>query len=334
MSDRAADLIERGDLDELTRHVDRLCRAHEWAALLDLRDRCRAAWARGKQLWPVASHAEYRLALEAPGEWAAPVLEPGLGRYALGPLPEVAASTHTWAELRDHVAPNPPAALVAHERVVRGEDLSADDVARALPVVLDVPLALASWERRYPVAEYLASEARFPDVPAPRLWETALPADTVVTRADDVEDADAVRALVDLVGAWTTESNGRAEAVAVHGDALDALAALGLRRARMAEVDAADALAAMAWAAASGGAHGRRRGMAAGRFGAWWAAAAVAGLLDDWPVSADELGAAVAELSWFRFDAGEPDTGWTLRLAVEDRDHDLAWAVSATDARF
>ena len=42
--------------------------------------------------------------------------------------------------------------------------------------------------------------------------------------------------------------------------------------------------------------------------------------------------AAIGELRWYWWDAGEPDTGWTLRLAVEDPLDGLAWAVSATDA--
>ena len=88
----------------------------------------------------------------------------------------------------------------------------------------------------------------------------------------------------------------------------------------------------MAWAGASGGGHGRRRGAAAGRFAAWWTVAALSELLDAWPVSPDELGGAAAELSWFVWDAGEPDTGWTLRLAIEDPVDGLAWAVNATDA--
>jgi hypothetical protein len=39
----------------------------------------------------------------------------------------------------------------------------------------------------------------------------------------------------------------------------------------------------MAWAAASGGAHGPRPGAAAGRFAAWWAAATLTDLHADWP---------------------------------------------------
>src|SRR5207253_4563968 len=115
-----------GDLDELVRHVDRLCDAEDWDGLVDLRDRCRRALERGKQLWPAASLAEYRLALDAPGPWAAAVLVPGAGRFALGPLSEVTASTHTWAELAPHVPPGPLAAVPANERVVRGGGLRAD----------------------------------------------------------------------------------------------------------------------------------------------------------------------------------------------------------------
>ena len=111
-----------------------------------------------------------------------------------------------------------------------------------------------------------------------------------------------------------------------------ALAALGARRGRIAEVDLAHALAAMAWTGASGGAHGRRRGMAAGRFAAWWALTALTGLLDDWPVPPEQLHAATNRLRWYRWDVGEPETGWSLRLAIEDPQRGRAWAVSAVDA--
>ena len=118
----------------------------------------------------------------------------------------------------------------------------------------------------------------------------------------------------------------------VEGDATGAVAVLGARHGRLAVIDAPDALATMAWTAANGGAHGRRRGMAAGRFGAWWAAAALADLLDHWPVEPDRLGDAVTRMRWYRWDAGEPETGWSMRLAVEDTDRGRAWAVSAVDA--
>ena len=321
---RNAELVELGDLDELTRHIDRLCSARDWDGLLDLRDRCRRALERGKQLWPAAAHAEYRLALEAPARWAGAMLEPGAGRFALGPLTEVVASTHTWAELAPCVPPGPLAALTAHERVVRGEDLSDDD--RIDRQVLELPLVLQPWEPAYPLATYAAEKADFPDVPPVPLEAVALP-----PSAERVDDTESCRALVELVTAWTSESEGAAEAAAVAGDAPAAVAALGRDRARLAEVPPGHALAAMAWAAASGGGHGRRRGMAPGRFAAWWTVVALAGRLDEWPLPADAVGEAAASLRWYRWDPGAPDTGWALRLAVEDPEDGLAWALSATD---
>ena len=216
-------VVEEGDLDELVRTVDRLCSTRDWDGLVELRDRCRWALERGKQLWPAASLAEYRLALEAPGKWAAGVITEGAGRFALGPLPEVAASSHTWAELSPHLAPGPLAAITAHERVVRGEDLSADEsIDRS---VLEVPLALCAWEPAYPLAEYHADKAEFP-----------MPRDAGLTQLtlapfDVVEDASTVDALLGLTSRWTTESDGRAEAIAVRGSAAGAVGALGVRRA-------------------------------------------------------------------------------------------------------
>lgn len=322
---RTTDLIEIGDIDALVVEVDRLCDEGQWGALYRLRELCKRALQRGKQLWPVAAQAEYRLALEAPGQWAARMLEPGAGRFTLGPLPEVAASTHEWDELAREVPAGPVGAVAAHERVLRGEDLTNDD--RVDRRVLELPLVLASWEPGYPLAEYRPHEAHFPAPRPPVLNPVELPPAPAVR----LEEPETSRALVDLASAWTTESNGRAEAIGVAGGVEDAVAALGVRRARMGEVPLADAAAWMAWAAASGGAHGRRRGMAAGRFGAWWALAALTGLLDLWPVPADELEAAAAALRFYLWDASEPETGWSLHLAIEDPDQGVAWAVTAID---
>ena len=333
--DRIGELIEGGDLDDLVRHVDHLCLEEDWDGLLELRDRSRKALERGRQLWPVASLAEYRLALEAPGRWAATVVVPGAGRFALGPLPEVAAQGHGWAELAAHLPPTPEATFVAHERVVRGEDLTGDD--RIASAALELPLRLEPWEPGYPVAVYRADEAQFPERPSATLSAVELPAPV-----EELDDPDARDALVELAGAWVRESNGRARAVAVLGDARGAVATLvgagreapevGVVEVGLASVTVDDAMAAMAWTAASGGAHGRRRGMAAGRFGAWWAATALAMGLDCWPPSPDELGEILADLRWYRWEpAGGATTGWSLRLAAEDPVAGQAWAVEATD---
>jgi hypothetical protein len=320
------ELVQLGDVDELVRHADRLSEASEWAALLDLRERCRLSVDRGLQLWPVASRCEYRLALDGPGPWAAHVLVAGTGRFALGPLPEVAASTKRWEDLAPHVVQGAPeAAVAAHERVVRGEDLHGD--RRLDPFVLEVPLQLCSWEPDYPVAEYDADEARFP-LP---VLDGFTSVSTPKKPAREADDPETLRGLVELGTAWTTESNGRAQAVAVHGDAAAALGRLGVTDARMAPITAGEGMARMAWTAASGGAHGRRRGMAAGRFAAWWAASALTGLLEDFPPEPGELGDAIGELQWWAWDAGGPDLGWTCRLAIEDPADGLAWALDASD---
>jgi hypothetical protein len=324
------ELVELGDIEELCRYVDRLAAVDDWADLDDLRARCRAALDRGKQLWPVAARAEYRLALDGPPEWAARVLVAGAGRFTPGPLPEVAASTHSWASLAPHVdASAPEPGIAAHERVVRGERIDAD-ARKGVGGVLELPLELQPWEPLYPVAIYEPDRAEFP-IDAPR-GMVAVPRPSHGVGADDVvADPEAVRALLDLAGAWTAESNGHSESLAVRGTAAHAVAALGPSRFRMVELSPADAMARMAWTAASGGAHGRRRGMAAGRFGAWWAAGALTAMLDEWPTDPAELGDAIGELRWYAWDPGGPDTGWTCRLAAEDPADGLAWALTATD---
>ena len=136
-----------------------------------------------------------------------------------------------------------------------------------------------------------------------------------------------------LIEPWTTSSDGRVEIVAVEGSAADAVAALGVTDGRLAPLTAAMAMAWLAWAGASGGAHGRRRGGAIGRFGAWWVVArSLVDLADEWPVDPAMLGDAVDSLDWYWWDAGEPHLGWELQLAVADPAEGYAWAISAHDA--
>jgi hypothetical protein len=71
--------------------------------------------------------------------------------------------------------------------------------------------------------------------------------------------------------------------------------------------------------------------MAAGRMAAWWTVAALARLVDEWPVHPGDLGEAAGSLRWFAWDAGDPVTGWSLQIAVEDR-AGRAWALTAVDA--
>jgi hypothetical protein len=313
---RATEAIEASDTDELLRVIDGLCENGEWDDLVELKSRCREAVGRGKQLWGVEEHIRYRLTLEAPGPWAGAAVSEGAARFAVGPLPEVAASTKTWEELDEYLDDGPWRAVTAAERVIRGESVGP---------ITDLPDHLVDWEPQYPVATYRSDKVETPSPDLPRVEEVVLPDEFT-----SIEDPLSEGALFDLIQPWVNESNGRYETSAVEGNALQAIRALGLSRARVGVLERAEALKWMAWAAASGGAHGHRRGAAAGRFGTWWAIATIADL--DWPPDPDAMGTALESLTFHWFDDGAPGTGWNFRLAIEDSATGLAWAISAVDA--
>lgn len=323
VSDPVHDLIEAQDLDGLLRAVDALCEARRWEELLDLADRCEEAVERGKQLWPIAAHIDYRLALEAPGPVAGRVLHPEVGRFAHGPLSEVAASSHTWDELAPHIEFPQVAAYVAQERVLRGEVL--DDDPRAHADVLELPLALQPWEPTYALATF-----------TPHVVEVAEPWDpraglvpTELRPGRPYDDPDLLDGLLELVQPWTSESNGAARAAVVEGDAAGAASCLALDVLRLGPLEPDEALQRLAWAAASGGAHGRRRGAALGRFMAWYTVSLAAGYA--WPAAPADLASAGDHLAWWRWDEGAEEEGWVLRIAVEDRHDGWAAAIAATD---
>jgi hypothetical protein len=190
--------------------------------------------------------------------------------------------------------------------------------------VLELPLELQPWEPTYALATFKPTYA---EVAEP--WEPGAPLEARRPReAPQLEDDEILDALLDLVAPWTTESNGAARAVAVEGDAVAAASSLALDTLRMGVLTADEALQRMAWAAASGGAHGRRRGATLGRFLAWYTAALLAG--SAWPVEPDRLGESLASLRFYRWDEGEPEEGWVLRIAVEDGGG-WAAALAATD---
>ncbi len=314
---RAIDAIEASDVDELLRVVDGLCTAEEWDRLIVLKTRCREAVGRGKQLWGVEEHIRYRLALEAPGPWAGAAVSEGDARFGLGPLPEVAASTKTWAELEPYLDDGPWRGVTAAERVVRGDSGTGP--------IADLPDHLVEWEPTYPVATYKSDKVEAPSPDPPTVSEIEIP-----DRFIRLDDPQSEGALFDLVQPWVDESNGRCETSAVEGTAAEAIRALGLSRARMGAISAKEALRWMAWAGASGGAHGRRRGAAAGRYGSWWVLATLCDL--DWPPEPEAMGTVVARLRSYWFDDGSPGTGWELRMAIEDPIEGIAWAISALDS--
>ena len=323
-TDTLQDLIEGSDLAGLTRYVDGVCASREWGRLTTVVDRCNEAVERGKQVWAIAQFAEYRMALDAPAEMAGTVMSDGRGRFALGPLWEVAASTHTWEDLSQYVTVPTVRAMIAHERSIRGETVNPASIDGQ---ILEIPVEVQPWEPAYPVADYQSDRATFPDdiFDLPMEW-TELPVPVDQDTDDRVCDA-----LLNLVAPWWEDSIGHAETVTVDGSIEEAIRALGPHRARMAEVDLATALEAMVWAGASGGAHGRRRGTPTGRALAWWVILEVLGY-DEVPEDLDQLGREAAALRWVLWDPGDRVGGWNLHLGIEDPHDGLAWVLSAVDA--
>ena len=318
------DLVHRADLDGLVRLVDKFCVDADWPALLELRNSSRAAVRTGRQLWPAATLAEYRLALWAPAEWATHVLDEDSGRFTIGPLTEVVAQNHQFSDLRCALADGPRVGFIAHECALRGQVVPSD-----LANPLEIPFELQSWEPQYCLAEYgdHGVSAPSPQLPASSEYVTMHSLGGEV-----IDDPDVSLAVRQLIEPWITSSNGHVEIVAVEGSCAAAVATLGAASGALAQIEPSAAMAWLAWAGASGGAHGRRRGGAIGRFGAWWTVAAIADLADHWPVDHGELGEALASLDWFWWDAGEPRLGWELQLAVADPAEGYAWAISAHDA--
>ena len=317
------ELVEAADLNALLRAVDGLCAARDWDRLVDLAEMCERALERGKQLWPIADHIDYRLALDGPGDYAASVLGTDTSRFVLGPLTEVAASSHSFGELADHLESSVVAAYVAQERILRGEDLKHDE--RSHPEVLDLPIELLDFEPTYCLATY-----RRDSVEVAEPWEPRAPMRSAEpVEAHELDEAELSDALLELVLPWINESNGAARAVVVEGDAVAAASALNVDDFYIGSLTTEEALQRMAWAAASGGAHGRRRGATLGRFLALYTASLAADT--GWPADFGRLEKTLSELEFFRFDEGGAQEGWVLRLAIEDRAQGWAAAISASD---
>lgn len=235
------DLVHRADLDGLVRLVDKFCANADWAALLELRNRSRAAVVTGRQLWPVATLAEYRLALWAPAQWAASVLDEESGMFTIGPLTEVVAQNHRFEELRPLLVDGPRLGFIAHECALRGQPISAD-----VGNPLDIPFDRQGWEPQYCLAEYSDDGVSAPAPPLPP--SSASPATMPTAGGGERVDDPAVELAVrQLIEPWITSSNGRAEIVAVEGSAGNAVAALGVTAGRLSPMTPTLAMAWLAW---------------------------------------------------------------------------------------
>jgi hypothetical protein len=136
-----------------------------------------------------------------------------------------------------------------------------------------------------------------------------------------------------MMSPWTSQSGGTARAVVVEGGVPETLGALDVSGALTAPLSAADAVAWLAWAGSSGGAHGKRRGVASGRSEALWMLSVFTGLEDEWPDSLDELGEVIGELDFHAFMSSEhPALGWWLQMVIVDDDEGLSLGLMARDS--
>ena len=202
--------------------------------------------------------------------------------------------------------------------------------------VLDLPLELQTWEPSYPIATYSDDGI---DAPSPSdVWRhdwTEIEADEIF---DDmiVDDPFVREALRSLVEPWTSSSGGQESSVVVDGTVNDAMSALGHQTFRVTPLTTEQALQWLAWCGSSGGAHGRRRGAALGRFGVWWLLAAIGGFTEEWDELRDsgalshEVGDTAQALRWYRVDI-EGHHPFELNLVAEDPDNDITVALLAHD---
>ena len=327
MADAIGAAIASNDLDALNRLVDEFSSQRAWESLLQLRDRARAAFERGYQLWPAAAHAAYRIALDAPGEFAALVLDDQGGAFAFGPLPEVVAATHDYEEIAPYAIKNPALTHFAYECVVRGEDLRTERIEHG--EMYSVPLWLGAWEPDYLLAEYHRDRADFAD-PDPIVGRPANLSVADRVQRIDAECDETLVALRDVALAWQRSSEAVVRVVAVEGAAIDAVSVLAQSDGvRIASLSGAEAVQRVAWAGSHSGPHGRRRGAAAGRDVALHAAALMVGFDARDDIDIEELGGAVSEVNWLWWQGPDVSTGWSLRLAVEDRSDGIAFAIDA-----
>jgi hypothetical protein len=298
--------------------------------VIGLRESCLAATEEtGRQLWGPARYAAYRTALDAPAPAAASMLEPGVVRFGLGPLTEVVAQRHTFAELAPHLdATLLP--VVAQERVLRGEDLRADERAMGAPD--DPPLVLHAFEPDYVLPDYRASErsdGQVDDVAVGRPgWGPLEPADVAARPPDEFAGPHVlIRALEDVIAPWAAQSEGEVRIAGTAGGTLLACRAVldvdAVGPVTCGPIGTPDLLRLVAHAGASGGVHGRRRGGAAGRSLAWWVARCATDLDRVDTVDVDELEFRLEDLDLLGFRT-PGEAAWRLELAIGGPE----WAVA------
>ena len=188
------------------------------------------------------------------------------------------------------------------------------------------------WEPRYPVATY-DDDGVHCDPPVLDQNTFHLSSREIWGGDFQIEDDDTETAVRELFSSWTTESNGKVRITVADGSIHEALFAHRIPDAPIAPISTELAFSWLAWAGASGGAHGTRRGMATGRFGVWWLCATIADIADEWPLDSPEAQDAIRNLQWSRFIHDDIDTnGWVVHLAVHDPSTGLSVVIDAGDS--
>lgn len=326
MADALDELIHRGDLDGLVRHVDNTVAVSDWEHLVTIRNDSRAALNTGRQLWPIATLANFRLALWAPAHFAVRALDDTARTFMPGPVAEILAVHHSWDELEQLVEPGHDRGIFAYERALRGDSIDSLE-----PRILDIPISPQHWEPNYLYASY-NDDGVVETFPTLHNHQHTISIDGIATTPiEDFDTNDAFRRMMD---SWTAQSNGSAQLAIVEGSPSEALGGLGFAniQSELAAVSCQEAWQALTWAGSTGGAHGKRRGVATARSDLWWLFAQIAGIAHEWPLDTDECGEIALGCEYFVFrNEKTPTDGWGLNLIIFDPQEGLCVALSAHD---
>ncbi|WP_250031035.1 hypothetical protein [Paractinoplanes maris] len=297
------------------RTANLLADAGRWADLLDLAADDRAT--------PEADRREvaHIVALEAPPPIAVAAAElfPADDNRHPGPLWEVVAH-RPWRELDGNFTDPLIRQLAAQTRVLRGEDL------RGVAVSPIPPLNLQSWEAAHWNAGWDMPEYGRTGSSAGSLW--SFPDETLAAEPLPAIGAERVdHSALPILGSLSSA----AEVYAFRGTARAAAATLAASRdgCLAAAVPLAVAYPHLVHLAAGIGAYECPSGQATGRIAVWRALTAMAGL----PANSEpRLITAFVErlrcVGWRH--PAEPL--WHLRLAVEDPEQGVSWALTADDS--
>ena len=338
MSAYREELIERGDLDELTRYVERVTDQADWDELVWIRDDCRAAATRGKQLWPVTAFVDYALALRGAGRVR------GRGHRGRRGTGCGRGPVRLWPADRGgrvdaSVAARSPRTCTPAQRPASSRT-SAWPAARTCPATTTSTgpsstfrSGLAAWEPDYEPAMYSLEKAEFPSPPMPghsAVGRSLITGRRVSAHADGDEGRGCLARSRGALGHGVERSHGRVRGRgrrvrrAAIARAQPGPHHRGQRRRRRSRTWPGPPVPVARTAV---GAASRRVASVRGGPPPRWSTCCTTGRSA--PTS---LSDAIHEMHWYLWDEGVDPIGWSLRLAVEDPESELAWALIAADA--